>query len=209
MLGPGKDTVVSAAVDAAGFWAAVRHELLTRPAHAAAMTGIPALAHLAHLPVPQPTLKLEELIAAYQAHNPSTDRAKAEAVKPLRRLAEHAGGAATLADLTTDRLLAFREHIETDPRLTSAATRRAYFGRVKNVIGFGLKVGMDPVQIRAALDRCKVLWTAAPMPNVQPNPVRREHFHALLAAAGGGPWRAWLLVGLNLCLHIEEVCGLQ
>lgn len=126
----------------------------------------------------------------------------------MRRLIEHSG-AATLADLTTEKLLAFREQVENDPRLISPATRKAYFGRIRNVIGFGLRIGLDAVQIRAALDRCRVLWTAAPMPNVQPRPISREHFHALLNAAGRGPWRAWLLLGLNLCLHIEEVCALR
>lgn len=204
----GEPSTATASMDASGFWEAVRNELLTRPNYVAAMTGIPALANLANLPMPQPSVKLSHLIQVYQDNNPSTDKSKAEAIKPLKRLIEDAS-AKTLADLTTEKLLAFRQAIENDPRLTSAATRRAYFGRVKNVIAFGLKVGLDSLQIRAALDRCKVLWTAEPMPNVKPQPISCAHFHALLNAAGNGPWRAWLLVGLNLCLHIEEVCALR
>jgi hypothetical protein len=204
----GAPPTASAAVDASGFWEAVRNELITRPAHAAAMTGIPALANLTHMPVPQPSLLLTNLITTFKTHNPSSDKAKSEAVKPLQRLIDHAG-ARTLVDLTTEKLLAFRASIETDPRLRSASTRVAYFGRIKGIIRFGLKIGLDAVQIRAALDRCKVPWTAAPLPHVEPRPISREHFHTLLNAAASGTWRAWLLVRLNLCLHIEEVCGLR
>jgi hypothetical protein len=45
-------------------------------------------------------------------------------------LVDHAG-ATVLSDLTTDKLLAFRTHIEADAKLKSAGTRRAYFGRAK------------------------------------------------------------------------------
>jgi integrase len=52
-----------------------------------------------------------------------------------------------------------------------------------------------------------VLWTAEPPPAPRPTPITREHFHALLTA-GGDVWRPWLLLGLNLCLHLDEVCDL-
>jgi len=76
-------------------------------------------------------------------------------------------------------------------------------------VAFGLKVGLDAGQIRAALDRMKVLWTAAPVPNLQPRPITRDDFHKLLKAAGDGPWHPRLLAGLNLCLHLGETCGLK
>ena len=68
---------------------------------------------------------------------------------------------------------------------------------------------MDEPQIRSCLNRCKVLWTAAPIPSVNPKPISREHFHKLLEQAGTGPWRTWLPLGLNLCMSIGEVCGLR
>lgn len=204
----GHQVEAQADFDAASFWAAVRQELLTRPAYVAKMTGIPAVANLAHMEMPKPTLKLEAIIDTYQRLGPATDKSKAEAIKPLRRLMAHAD-AKTLLDLTTEKLQAFRDAIEADPHLASASTRRAYFARIKSVISFGLKAGLDSLQIRSTLDRCKVLWTAAPLPNVDPKPISREHLHKLLALAGRGTWRAWLLVGLNCCLHMEEVCALR
>src|SRR5258706_523051 len=87
----------------------------------------PELASLRHLPLPRPSLKLSEVIAAYQRQNPSTPKAKQEAVAPLQRLIDHAGGAKTLDDLTTGVLLSFRQTIETSTTLKSAGTRRGYF----------------------------------------------------------------------------------
>jgi hypothetical protein len=188
-------------------WGWLRQLLLKEPEYIAKMVGIPELASLRHLSLPRPSIKSSEVIAPYQRQNPSTPKAKQEALAPLQRLIDHAGGAKTLEDLTTGVLLSFRQSIETSTTLKSAGTRRGYFGRIKSIIGFGLKVGMDAVQIRACLDRCKVSWTADPPPAPRPTPIGREHFHALLDA-GGNAWRPWLLLGLNLCLHLDEVCDL-
>lgn len=186
-------------------WNWCRRQILADPVHAARMTGITALSHLRHDIKPQADLKLDDLIAVYKRQNPASDKSKREALAALRRLIDNTQ-AKTLDDLTQDALLRFKEKIEKD--VPGPATRAAYYNRIRFIIRFGLKVGLDPVQIRACLDRAKVLWTGEAMPSVQPKPISREHFHALLQA-GNGSWRAWLLVGLNLCMSIEEVCGLR
>lgn len=116
------------------------------------MAGIPELASLRHLPLPKPAMKLDALADVYRQKSPSTDKSKREALATFRRLAEHAE-AATLDDLALERLTAFRDSIESCPTLKSAGTRAAYYGRIKTVIGFGLKAGIDQSQIKAALDR--------------------------------------------------------
>ena len=194
-------------VHATALWRWFREQLLARPEYVAQTTGIPELAGLAHMALPRPSLKLTAIIDAYQKHNPSTAKAKQEALAPLRKLIAHAN-AKTLDDLTTERLLAFRQAIESSETLKSAGTRRGYFGRIKSIISFAAKVGLDADQVSAFLARAKVLWTAEPMPAPKPAPISREQFHALLAA-GNGSWRPWLLLGLNLCLHLEEVCALR
>jgi integrase len=190
------------------FWAKVRQELIARPDHVARMVGIPEVANLRQLPMPTEAIKLADLIDVYRKQNPSTDKSKREAIATLNRLIEETG-AKLLDDLTQDKLLSFRQSIEGSGTLKSAATRKAYYGRIKTIISFGLKVGLDQRQITAALARCAVLWTAEPMPAPDPRPISPEVFNQLLKFAGAGPWRAWLLLGLNLCMYMEELCGLR
>ena len=195
-------------VPAAAFYATVRDLLLKRSEHVATMTGIPEVARLADLPQRTDPHKVALLVKMYEEHSPAAPQSKRATVAALKRLTDHTG-AATLADLTTEKLLAFRAAVESDPALASAGSRRQLYSRIRTLLRFPLKLGVsDPGQLRAALDRCAVLWTAEPMPQVDPRPISRADFHKLLTAAGTGPWRAWLLVGLNLCLHMDEVCGL-
>lgn len=56
--------------------------------------------------------------------------------------------AETLDDLSQEALTAWRQ-VEDAGTLKSAGTRRAYYGRVKTIISFGLKCGMGQQQIRA------------------------------------------------------------
>lgn len=194
-------------VPSESFWAWLRDQLITRPEYVAQMTGIPELANLRHLPLPKPAIKLEELVEVYMIHNPSKLYSRQRAVRTFRKLMRFTK-AQTLDDLTQEKLTAWRNRIENDPKLRSAGTRVGLYGHVKAIIGFGLKMGMDQTQIRSALDRCKVLWTGDVIPHVDPRPISREHFHQLLEA-GGEPWRPWLLLALNLAMTFEDLVQLQ
>jgi len=187
-------------------WPWLAHQLAHNAEAVGRKVGIPDLEErLRGSAVPRQSLKLQKLIDSYKEHNPSTDRAKRGAIAEFEWMMEQTQ-ARTLADLSHERLLAFKRIIEESE--LAPGSKQFVFSKIKTIIGFGLKMGMDEVQIRSALDRCKVLWTADALPDVQPNPIRKADFHKLLTA-GNGTWRAWLLVGLNLCLHIEEVCQLQ
>lgn len=188
-------------------WPWLRELFITDAGYVAKMVGLPELAGYRHFAPPAPSIRLEALIDRYLDANPSTDKAKKRCVSIFRRLMDKTG-AATLDDLTTEALTAYRQDIESSKEIESAQTKQWMYGQIKSLISFGLRVGLDEGQINAALARCKVLWTAtAPAPH-DPQPISREHFHKLLSV-GNGTWRAWLLVGLNLCLHMDEVCGLE
>jgi len=206
VYGNGKMMIEKAETLADDFWPFLRELLIKEPAYVARMTGIPELAHLAHLQMPQDTIKLETLITTYETKGTASDKGKRRARIIWDRMT-HITGAKDLAELTTEKLLAFREEIERT--VDGGGTKVNYFGRIKAIIAFGLKMGLDALQIRAALDRCKVLWTATKKPQVNPTPISREEFHKLLAAAEAGPWRAWLMCGLNLCMHMDEVCKIK
>jgi integrase len=69
-------------------------------------------------------------------------------------------------------------------------------------------VALNAEQINAALVRMKVLWTPEPLSQVNPTPISRDDFHKLLQA-GQDKWKAWLLCGLNFCMHLDEVCQIK
>ena len=90
-------------------------------------------------------------------------------------------------DLTTEVLQKWKAHIE--GTIQGADTRAAYYSRVRGVIRFGLKVGLNAAQINATLTRMQVLWTPAPRGQVDPTPISREDFYKLLgwqAETNGG-----------------------
>src|SRR5205814_383136 len=110
--------------------------------------------------------------------------------------------------LSTSVLLAFKTEIENDKTIKSAGTRKAYYGRIKSIVSFGKKTGMNTQTIDATLSRMAVLWTPQPSPAPAPQPIAREDFHKLLKAASP-QWQAFLLLGLNLCMSMDEVCELK
>ena len=191
------------------FWPWLRKLLVDHPEYVARMTGLPEVAGLRHLNIPGEPLKLSAILTAYLTHNGGKPATKAA----TKRTWEHfitQTAATTLDDLTVERLLDYRKATETD--VPSPRTRKFYYSKIKTVLAFGLKVGMDTGQIRRSLDRCAVLWTVERIPAPKPVPISREDFHTLLKAAETRPWqvwRPWLLLGLNLCMHIGEVCELK
>ncbi|MEM1097146.1 MAG: site-specific integrase [Planctomycetota bacterium] len=204
---PSGAMIIKSETRAGDFWPWVRKLILDQPAYFAKMVGIPELASLRHLPIPESAISIDDVVDAYSRSNPSTSEVKTRAVRTFRKLASHAD-ATTLADLTQERLLAWREHIERHPNIKSAGTRTGIYGQVKSILSFGMKEGLDQSQLRAALDRCKVLWTPEPLPPVRPMPISRQDFHTLLAGADP-TWRAWLLLALNLAMTAEDLCQLK
>lgn len=65
--------------------------------------------------------------------------------------------------------MAWRQHVEAT--VPGPATRRAYYSRVRTVVAFGLKIGLERTPIRDFLDRAKVLWTAEALPALKPTPI--------------------------------------
>ncbi|MCL2648822.1 MAG: site-specific integrase [Phycisphaerales bacterium] len=208
-INPDGSTTLTQQISEAKIWAWVREQLINRPEYVAKMTGIPEIARLRYLPLPKPPITLEELFTAYTQKNGSTRETKETARRVWGRFVKFMD-ARTTNDLTTEKLQLFAAH--TEKTIDAPATRKFYYSKIKSVIAFGLKCGMDAEQIRATLDRTKVLWTSGHIPAPQPKPISKKDFHALLEFANTPPWnvwRGWLLVGLNLCLHIGEVCELK
>ena len=206
--GPNGEIIYLQRVDEVKLWAWVRQQLINQPEYVAKMTGIPEVAGLRYLPLPKAPIKLAELFTVYESRNGGKDETKAATRRIWDLFIKHTE-AVVLDDLTTAKLQAYVDTIEKS--VTAPGTRKLYYSKIKTVIAFGLKCGLNAEQIRAALDRAKVLWTSQRIAAPKPTPISRKDFHALLDFTNTHPWgvwRGWLLVGLNLCLHIGEVCEL-
>ncbi len=183
----------------------MRELLLADPAKCARLCGIPALTNLLHMDTPKDAISIDALTAAYELFSPS--KSKARTVEIFKQMARRTQ-VKLLAELTVEKLGDYRMHIEGGS--TNGGAKAWKYGQIKAVLSFGLKAGLDPIQIRAALDRAKILWTSDKAPDPKPNPISREDFHKLLAASTqANNWRAWLLAGLNLCLHMGEVIAMK
>jgi len=205
--GPNNETTYVLNISEAQFFAIGRDHLINKLAYTAKMTGVPELAGLRYLSLPKTPLTLAELFTAYEQRNGSK-RATKEYTRHVWERFIKFTEANTIDDLTTEKLQVFTNHIEAT--IAAPATRKLYYSKIKTIIAFGLKCGLDAEQIRAALDRAKVLWTAARIPAPKPTPISKKDFHTLLKSdTPAVGMRSWLLVGLNLCLHIGEVRDLK
>ena len=194
-------------IDTQEIWDYVRESLLHRPLYVAQRTGIPELATFANLQIPGKPLPLSAIWNYYEAENASGNKAAAK--RNWERMLRQTG-AKTLADLSKEALYRFRESVENDPDIKSGGTKTWMYGQIKSVLSFAKKShDLDPVQVSQALERCSVLWTRTEAPEYKPKPIDKGHLHQLLTAAGAGPWRAWILMGLNAAMKIEEICALE
>jgi integrase len=188
-------------------WAYFREQLLKNPVRAAELAGIPQLANYGSMDIPKPSPKLEELIKLYESKSTSKKQTKASCIAAFRNLMNHSG-AKTLADLTTEKLLEFRESVVNSDR--APGTIAAYFGRVKWLIAFAKKWGWDTKQLDEVLSRMSVLHAPKNTAKLDPQPIDPGDFKKLLDAVKDDPrWRAIFLLSLNLCLHIDECFGLE
>jgi integrase len=197
---PGGDVRMSTDVPAAQLWGWLRVMLLNRADLVAREVGIPEVARLADLPARGPSPSLAELVQTYSTHA----EVKVEARRKARRIVEDftaVTGAATLRDVTTAAALRWGDAVK--GRGYGPATVKNYFQRLKSVLSFARKRGVDAAQVRAALDGCAVLVPPKGATTFDPRPIAPADFHRLLKAAGKVE-KAFLLLALNCCLYAAE-----
>ncbi|MDM8008435.1 MAG: hypothetical protein QUV05_20040 [Phycisphaerae bacterium] len=109
--------------------------------------------------------------------------------------------AKTVADLSSDAIQTYKHKIYRNA--TSPSYIRARFTTVKTILNYGLKQGQDIDNTSHALLLCKAL--SPPSQNgVNPQPISRKHYRALLAKADS-KWRAILLLSLNAAYYPVDV----
>jgi integrase len=171
--------------------------------------GLPEWASRAMFaPTPQKAITIQRIIDNYQEKS-RTDSYRKNRVKNVLKFLMKTTGAKLLSELNDKTLLKFKEKVEKSKTLKTGDSRTALYGTIKAAIAFGMKCGLDKVQLRATLDACNVLWTTLKPSQVQPKPISRADYHTLLAAAEGTQWLPWVVLSLNLCMSMNEVCGLK
>jgi integrase len=211
--GAGGQTMVQYAfADEGTAWAWFRDQLVRDAAYVAKMTGIKQLANLDRMALPRPSIRLSQLLAIYKRNSEATQKTKNEVIATWESWFVKLTGATTLADLTQEKLRAFRKTVVAK---LSPATVSLYFGRIRTVLNTAWKTddSIDVEQINALKVRMKVLFPPANDDRNDPHPISREDFHKLLTAAQETQtpeiWRAMLLMSLNAALYMEDVCGLR
>lgn len=188
----------------AALWAWFREQLIARPHWVAEMAGIPEAARLADLPKCGPSPTLESIGELNFAKAGITDHER----EKNRLFWKEFGQAVlvnTVRELTSEILAAYYDAVLAAGMSATYVKHR--FGKVKTILNFAKKRGLDANDLRHALDCCAVLVT----PNsttLNPHPISREDFHRLLKAADA-EMKAMLLLALNCCMYGHEVVSLE
>jgi integrase len=185
-------------------WAWCREQIIANKINAAKKLGLPGIATLDVTEKFITPLKLQTLIDTYDNFGVANWRTKGQARSAFKRLRQ-VTGAETLADLDTAKLIAFRDTVNGELAPSGAAQ---VFGKVKAVVAFAAKYGLDANQISPALTRMKVLYAPPAGNRAKPQPISPDDYRELLKHADT-EWRAILLLALNMALYIEDICTLK
>jgi len=188
-------------VNDATFWRFVRECIIKNPELTAQLTGIPQLASLSSLTLPRDPIKLSAIREWYESSSPATPRSKYDMLLTWDNCIKFLG-AKTIKDFNRDNLKRWKDMLKKNNSDLSCNT---HFSRIKAILRFALKDNFDNPQINHCLDNeCKVLFVNNGRSDKKPTPISRDDFQKLLHA-GDDEWRTMLLVGMNCCLHINEM----
>lgn len=191
-------------VDEAVFWRMCRERIDADPVKVAKALGLPPSIFTDTPTASSTPLALDAIADLYAAKSEATKNTIGHVRASINRL-KKLTGTSSLPELSTEKLLAFREATCKSLAPSGAA---ALFGKIKSALAFAAKKGADSPQITACLGRMKVLSAPKATSRPEPKPITPAEFHKLLAVANPR-WRATLLLGLNMAMYIEDICTLQ
>jgi len=192
------------------FYAKVRRLILENPVRFAEQVGIPQVANLQDLGLPERSLTLEEVGAAY--------------FNRKRRLSEHwrrkqklfwnefsrqLGAKKTLREVTRDDIARYHDAIwsEFESKRRSPTFLNHRIAAVRTILRHALREGRDNTQIRRVIDLTQLLETAEKN-GTDPSPISRGDLAAILNVASP-KWRAAILLSLNAALYPSELADVK
>ncbi|MCZ6655271.1 MAG: hypothetical protein O7D91_19870 [Planctomycetota bacterium] len=177
----------------------------SKPKEAANRLGVPALANLEAIkprPLSVPLAKIADL---YESRSSGRKSYNAESARFFRRFAKIVG-VRTVREIESDHVVKYEKRILDEfykmDRGDDWLSKR--FGGIRRVVRYARKRGLDRDEITRVLGLCEMLEipksTEAAERMPEPNPITRDHLHAILGLADTRQ-TAIILLSLN-CLYL-------
>jgi integrase len=186
-------------------WAWFREQLLTRPKYVALKTGVEQLGWMTDMVRPEASPTLKEVGEEYYDRKSDLSEKEANKCKSTWSHFMRATGVPTLRELTAELVAKWGTKIKAEGLAAKTVAHR--FNRIKTVLNHFRSTGRALPDVRHALDCCAVL-KAPEATSLDPHPIAREDFHALLEKAEG-EGKAMLLIGLNACFYPVDLARLK
>lgn len=203
------DVTVSKAISTEPeFWAVVRRELLDRPQYAAARTGIEWIAYGPELKRPAPSAKLSALIDAYTA-KPKLSPNELSRSKLFWKQFVRAVGVERIGEVGHEQVIAY-ERVILGAGLAAKSIHHR-FSKVRTVVAYGLKRGIDIAGCRQALDALAMLEVKDAHP-IDPRPIGVADFwaiHGKALEAEDHVFAAMMLTAANAAMYGGEVASMK
>lgn len=202
---PGQAPEFARLLEEGAFWAAIRRELLTRPKYCAEQTGIEQLAYLADLRPPETLPTFKELEQLWTDHATAKPEEQRKVLADWRYFVEHSG-VGGLKDITPATVIAYRQKVY---RLGLGGKRQQHlFNRARRMLTFAQGQAVAMKACADALQAMRLLTPNGTAASIDPHPIERGDFAALMGKAEGDD-RAMLLLMLNAALHLQEAIDLR
>ncbi|MDB5296516.1 MAG: Phage integrase family protein [Phycisphaerales bacterium] len=201
---PGEVSAISKMVPEPMLWAWFRQQMIERPKYAAQQTGIEQLGYLADLPKPTPSPTLDEVGNLYFDRAKITDHWRTKSRLFWEEFSDSVD-VRTLREVTQEKVADYKADVLEAPPSPTYVKHR--FGQVKTIIAYSKEWGKWAEDRTRVLAYCSILKPPESA-SLDPQPIDRSHFHAVLAAADD-KMQAILLLALNACMYGSEVADLK
>ena len=203
-----KGISVSRSFESDELWAWLRQQVLTRPKWVAEKIGIEQVGYLTDLKPPTASVKLSALIDAY-AGKPKLSTNEASRSRLFWAEFMRAVKVEVVRDIGHEQIVAYEKSVLAAGRQSKSVHHR--FAKIKTIISYALKRGMDTDGCRKALDAAAMLDAQHRNQN-DPTPITPEEFWRVYNAAMKADdkvFAALLITSLNAAMYGGEAAALK
>jgi integrase len=182
----------------------MKEQILARQKYCAEQTGIEQLGYIFDLKPPTASPTLDEVGNLYFDKAKITDKWRRQSRLFWREFCD-SQDAKTLREINQESIVGYKSDVLENAKSPTYAKHR--FGCVKTIINYTGEWGKWAEDRVKVLAFCSVLIPPSST-SLDPHPIERAHFHALLNAADP-QIQAVLLLALNCCMYGAEVSDIR